>query len=263
MVVDVEKSVDELKMAVEAFERLRLGLRPVVEDIVANRLPKQLSTATQLWDLSHPPGAVPREDEEFSGPPDTVKHMDIAAILSLMGNSRDALPPPQKNCYQEFEKQFRGASKSQVGFVPGDLIKKRNTVAHYRGKENLRPCLEEVLKTACTWLQDVASRYTEAEDQLEKLKDLRSKVERSTPKQSGTVNQFSTATPSTAEPDTESSTATRKAGSGGRRAGNSGNRNRQPSVVENRIPIPAEIWDQVAAAEESSTVPPARPTTTR
>lgn len=174
----VDESVENLKITVEAFERLRVGLCPFVEDTVTEKFPKLVEGdrehREQLWKLCHH-NRERRANESLYEGAKAFKHMDISAILNLMANGQPVMPEGKSSWLEEFSKEL-GVCPND--FKPVDLIIKRNNVAHHHnGKSNrLRGDLQEVLETACTWLRDIADRYDEAKEQLEKLEALQSKV---------------------------------------------------------------------------------------
>ena len=167
----VDESIENLKAAVEAFERLRVGLVPFVEDTVTQKFPN-----LGLEDLK----ALSREIS-LREMPDTYASMDIAAILNLMETHgiRDR-GQNKPDVLDAFRAAFGGKVANLMGSLR-TLKNYRNRAAHHNGLADRQLTLNqvrEVLATAATWLEAIADRYPAAKEQLAKLEAMQADIGR-------------------------------------------------------------------------------------
>ena len=175
----VDESVENLKITVEAFERLRVGLCPFVEDTVTQKFPDL--TLQDLKALSQPsrqqfPGEISLREM-----PDTYASMDIAAILNLMEThsirDRDQNKP---DVLDAFRNAFGGKVANLMGSLR-TLRNYRNRAAHHNGLDSRQLTsnqVREILATAATWLEAISDRYPSAKEQLAKLEEMQADIGR-------------------------------------------------------------------------------------
>ena len=175
----VDDSVENLKMSVEAIERLRVGLCPFVKDTVTQKFPNL--GLDDLKSFSQPSRqSLPREIS-LREMPDTYASMDIAAILNLMEThgirDRDQNKP---DVLAAFRNAFGGKVANLMGSLR-TLRNYRNRAAHHNGLPAQQLTLNqvrEVLATAATWLEAISDRYPAAKEQLAKLEAMQADIGR-------------------------------------------------------------------------------------
>ena len=167
----VDESVENLKITVEAFERLRVGLRPFVEETITRQFPNL--TPADLWRQCNP-GRPTDSNNSLPESPDTFAGMDIADILTLMGNQ-------ENGNLLAFKRAFGGRVGDKLIWSHKVLKDYRNQAAHHNGLPAQQLTLNqvrEVLATAATWLEAIADRYPAAKEQLAKLEVLQAELGR-------------------------------------------------------------------------------------
>lgn len=175
----VDESIENLKTVVEAFERLRVGLVPFVEDTVTQKFPNL--GLEDLKALSQPSRQLLPREISLREMPDTYASMDIAAILNLMEThsirDRDQNKP---DVLDAFRNAFGGKVANLMGSLR-TLKNYRNRAAHHNGlaaKQLTLNQVREVLATAATWLEAISDRYPTAKEQLAKLEAMQAELGR-------------------------------------------------------------------------------------
>ena len=171
----IDESQKNRNIVDEAFKDLCDGLIPFVADTVKKQFPQLVEgDRRQLWQLCNP-GRQSGSDDDLPEMPDTFTGMDIANILNLIGHNHKTLP-----CRVVFQKAFGGIVRDSLYGDVRRLKAHRNQWAHRTAQFTLTQ-VRMVLATASTWLEAIAERHPEVEEQLARLESLQLQVGRPLP----------------------------------------------------------------------------------